>query len=174
MLDRLSRRSAAESFGVNRGDWVAFQDYVTGQVESIAEGFVQQFDASSPLSTRASLKYLERMMVSRFLRYKTSPLSGPHPKVFEYMAQSTRMSDRTVLAFKMSYFPDSITKKERAKLADEYGYQGPRNNRLKIKDVAEILGYPSGNTLSRKFYRIKEWFKKSGYATHLTKQEVSS
>ena len=168
---KLGRIKAARGLGIPIGGGHEFAGYAATQVDRIASKFIHNFRPDHPGAERGAVKYIEKLAVSLYLRSVTKPSAGPPPGVFEYLIESTRMSKRSVLAFKMRNFPDSLTHSEQRRLRDEYGYSGPINRMLMVKEIAKILGYPSGPALSKKLHKIKKWFETSGHASLLQMDE---
>ncbi len=163
----LGRVKAAPSFGIPVGNGEDFAGYAATQIEIISSKFISNFDIDRPGAERGAAKYIEKIAVSHYLRSVTKPSSGPPPGIFAYLIDSTRISERSVLAFKIRNFPDSLTASEQNSLRNDYGYKGSLSRKFMVKEIASILGYRSGPALSKKLHKIKKWFEGSEHAAYL-------
>ena len=167
----LAKTNTAGSFGIPLGDGLDFAGYAATQVDTIASKFISNFDADRPGAERGAAKYIEKVAVSHYLRSVTKPTVGPPPGVFAYLIDSKRISERSVMAFKVRHFPDSLTQAEQDSLRNDYGYTGPLRRRFMVKELASILGYRNGPALSKKLHKIKKWFEGSEHAACLDAAE---
>lgn len=158
---RLARRSALTRCGIELGSPEDFAGFVATNTTVLAELFLHNFDSSRPDAARKAVGYLQMAAVSSYLVRRTRPIRSDTPNLRDYLARSKRLEPRTVLAVKMAYLPSMLTPRERRMLRGHYGFTGNPSVRMPINRIAEVLGYPSGATLSRKLYRVRAWCRSS-------------
>ena len=154
-LPKLARTTAAHRGGLDLGRADNFSCFVTTHGEVLAHRFLSNFDPFLAASANA-VGYLEVTAVSHYLHGRTKAMVHG-PNLARYLRTSKRLRRRTVVATKLAYLPALLTDGERRWLRERHDVRGSLVTRMKIKDVAVLLGYPSGNTLSRKLYRVRQW-----------------
>lgn len=165
IVPRMARKRMVERTGLCLGSADEFTAFVAETAPVLCDRFLKNFDASRKGAAGKVIRYLQVAAVSFYLVKRTRPIREDVPNLQEYLARSKRMDQRTVLAVKLAYLPAILSFEERAVLRDQYRMGSNFNRRLKIKDIAELLGYPSAATLSRKLYRVREWCRKSSTAS---------
>ena len=156
VLPRMARRSVAARGGVELGNAHDFECFVATHGQLLAHRFLSNFDPSRPGGSRNAVGYLETTAVSHYLHRRTEDLDRGR-NLAGYLRESRRLRRRTVIATKLAYLPALLTPGERRLLRERYGVGGSLTGRMKIKEVAGLLGYPSGGALSRKLYRVRKW-----------------
>jgi hypothetical protein len=152
---RLARQKVVGKELGNADDFSCFVIQYSGV---IAHRFLSNFDPHVFNAAAKAVRYMEVTAVSHYLHVGLA-VSRDVPGFAQYMDRSKRMSARTKLAAKLAYFPAALTTDERRILRHRYHFEGSFTRRMKIKDVARLLAYPSAAVVSRKLYRTRQWIR---------------
>jgi hypothetical protein len=155
-LSRLARVKTVQRHGGDLGNADDFSAFVMSYAPVLAHRFLSHFDPTVKNAPAKAVKYLEVAAVSHYLHHGVV-VERDTAGLARHMRKSKRLSRRTKLAAKLVYLPSLLTEKERSHLRKRYGLTGSLVMRRRVKDVADVLGYPTPNTLSRKLYRLRAW-----------------
>lgn len=159
-----TRKRMAERVGIVLGTAEDFTACIAINTLHLADKFMRNFDPSRG-ETWAAVRYLQLTAMSFYLSHGTSTLRAGVPNLGAYLAQSKRIHPRTALAIKLAYSPALLTSNERTALRDNYSFLGNSGRRMPIKDIALLLGYKNAAALSRKLYRVRQWYQLWSAAT---------
>lgn len=157
-LPRLAKVKTVLGHGGDLGNADDFSCFVVNQAPVLAHRFLSNFDTDVKNASTKAVSYIAMTAVSHYLR-SGAQVERDDAGIASHLRKSKRLVDRTKLATKLAYLPSALTDEERCVLREEYGVQGSLVKRMRIKDIARLLGYPSGRTLSRKLFRLKQWVK---------------
>jgi hypothetical protein len=160
LAPRFVRKNMVERNGVFTGSPEEFPSFVASHSELLADRFLKNFNGTRRDAAHTAVLYLQKVAVSHYLVRRTKPITTDAPNLMGYLANSKRLSARTVLAVKLAYFPATLTFKDREALRKNYGVGGSMQQKLPIKTIAAKLGYPNAATLSRKLYRARNWSRR--------------
>lgn len=153
VIPRLARTSHCGGAIGNADD---FSCFVMINAAVLAHRFLKNFDSTVFNAPAKSLNYLEVTAVSHYL-HSRSREARDDEGLAGHLARSSKLGTRAKLAAKLAYLPSLLTKPERDALRVYFGIKGSFAKRMRVKDVAATLKYPSAATLSRKLYRVREW-----------------
>jgi hypothetical protein len=165
-LPKLARVKAVNKHGGELGNPDDYSCFVVSYGTVLAHRFLSNFNPTVTNAPSKAVKYIELTSVSHYLH------AGVHVErdtsgLSQHLRRSTRLNERTKLAAKLVYLPALLTSDERAVLRNRYQITGSLVKRMRVKDVAKRLGFPSPNTLSRKLYRVRGWVESQ--QAHATK-----
>lgn len=103
----MARVSMLEKSGLTIGKPEDFEAFATSNESGFAALLLQNFDSSRPSAARSVISYLQKTMVSSYLRRRTRPIRDDVPNLRTYLRQS-KMNERTRLAVKLAYLPELL------------------------------------------------------------------
>ncbi|MBI2424655.1 MAG: hypothetical protein HYV27_17625 [Candidatus Hydrogenedentes bacterium] len=145
-----NRRFVEHTQRVTREDLVNF---VADRSGDLADKLLTNLNLTNP---RTVFNYLCRVASSYYLRRLQSRMRRRNTAL-THVERSKKLKKRTVLAFKLSYLPNSLTKKEQEALVREFGWADFKVKKFKIKEVAKRLHFKNPEALYRKLYKVKRW-----------------
>lgn len=157
-LPRLAKVKAVSRYGRELGNAEEFSCFVLDHSCVLAHRFLTNFDTSIKNAQSKAVNYIGITAVSHYLR-RGAHADRDDAGITKHLRQSRRICERTRIATKLAYLPAALTEHERLVLRRDYGVTGSLARRMRIKDIAKLLGYPAPQTLSRKLYRLKGWVK---------------
>lgn len=159
VMPRLAKQRQDSSVHAYHISAEGYASHVMNRATEIGDLLLDQFKLDRTKPERAVVSYLQTTTVSQYLQ-RTAQYVRRMPGLVAYLQGKSRLDDRTRMAAKLVDMPCLLTPDERRKLREKYGVKDAFTQRWKVKDVAELLGYPSPQTLSKRLYRLRKWAEK--------------